>query len=858
LPAGVSLGTYEIVAPLGAGGMGEVYRARDTKLKRDVALKVLPDAYARDPERMARFQREAEVLASLNHPNIAHIYGVEERALVMELVEGESPKGPMPFEEAWKIALQIADALEYAHDRGVIHRDLKPANVKVTPEGVVKLLDFGLAKAFSQTPDLVASDPEKSPTVTLGATVAGTVLGTAAYMAPEQAKGKKVDKRADIWSWGVVLYELLTGERLFKGEDAADTLAQVLTKQPDLDRVAPQVRKLLGRCLEKDPKPRLRDIGDARDLLVAQPVLPAARWRLGWAAAAVLLVVSAALGAVAWKHFREEQPHVVKLFFTPPEKEVFSLEIPTMVVSPDGRRIAFETRGNGRKLWVRNLDDPSPRMLSALDIAPELPIWAPDGRRLAFFDGANLKRIDLSGGPAVTLADTVNNAPGSGSWNQDDVIVFGRFNTPLFRVPASGGSPAPVTALDKARGETTHWAPWFLPDGRHFLYVALASDPEKSAVYVGDLNSRARKQVIGFGTRTIYVNPGYLLYLRDRTLVAQPFDARKLQTTGDSVQVAEQVDDSSPIVFGLGHFSASQNGVLAYTLGGPGVDSQLTWFDRTAKKLETAGAPGLMQGFSLSPNDTAVVVARRDAQGKTDLWLRDLAHPSESRLTSTGNNAWPVWSADGTHIYFLRTGDGTIKIYHKAAYGTGPEEVVEATNQQAADASSDGRYLFTVASADNKTGADIWVIPLFGDHKPYPYIQSGFRNSRPRLSPNRQWLAYESNESGRNEIFVVGFPKQGRKWPISTSGGAVPVWSHDGRELFYYSAGKIMAVDIKPGAQFQYGTPKALFDVRLTNANTTFYVSKDGRFLLPALVEQQLSTPTTVVLNWPEELLKRK
>jgi Tol biopolymer transport system component len=851
---GTKIGDYEIVALIGAGGMGEVYRARDTKLKRDVALKVLPEAFAGNADRMARFQREAEVLASLNHPNIAHIYGVEEHALVMELVEGESPKGPLAFEEAWKIAMQIADALEYAHERGIIHRDLKPANVKVTPDGVVKLLDFGLAKAFSETPDASSADPENSPTITLGATVAGTVLGTAAYMSPEQAKGKKVDKRADIWSWGVVLYELLSGERLFKGGDATDTLAQVLTKQPDLEKVPPQVRKLVGRCLEKDPRQRLRDIGDARDLLVAQPVLPAARSRLGWAAAAVLLVVSATLGAVAWKHFREESPHVAKLFFPPPEKEVFPPDIPTMAVSPDGRRIAFETTGNGRKLWMRDLDDPSPRMLSALDIA-ELPIWAPDGRRLAFFDGARLKRIDLSGGPAVTLADTVNNAPGSGSWNQDDVIVFGRFNTPLFRIPASGGSPVPVTVLDQARGETTHWAPWFLPDGRHFLYVALASDPEKSAVYVGDLDSKARKKVIGFGTRTIYVNPGYLLYLRDRTLVAQPFDARKLQTTGDAVTVAEQVDESAATVFGLGHFSASQNGVLAYTLGGAGVDSQLTWFDRTGNKLETAGAPGFMQWFSLSPDDTAVVLARPRAQGKTDLWLRDLAHASESRLTSTGNNVYPVWSADGSRIYFLSNRDGAFKIYQKAA--NGPEEVVGATGQQPMDASRDGRYLFTVASAENMTSADIWVIPLFGDRKPLPYIQSGFRNLRPRLSPNRQWLAYGSNESGRNEIYVVGFPKQGRKWPISTGGGAVPVWSHDGRELYYYSAGKIMAVDIKPGAQFQFGLPKALFDVRLTNSNTTFYVTKDGRFLLPALVEQKTSTPMTVVLNWPE-ILKKK
>jgi serine/threonine protein kinase len=398
LAAGEKLGPYEILAPIGKGGMGEVYRARDTKLGRDVAIKVLPAVFAQDPERMARFEREARVLASLNHPHIAQIYGVEERALVMELVEGESPKGPLPFDEAWKIALQIAEALEYAHEKGVIHRDLKPANVKVTPDGVVKLLDFGLAKAFSATPEAAGTDPSNSPTITLGATVAGTILGTAAYMSPEQARGKNVDKRADIWSWGVVLYELLTGERLFKGDEAADTLAQVLTKDPDLERVPPQARKLLGRCLEKDPKKRLRDIGEARYGLAEDaappPAAPAragkAPW-LAWSVAALFIVTSAALGVVAWKYAHPEPPHLVKFSFPPPGKASFATP---MAVSPDGRRVAFETlEGGKRELWVRDLEDPAPRMLAELPSSfPELPFWAPDSRRLAFFDGTKLKK----------------------------------------------------------------------------------------------------------------------------------------------------------------------------------------------------------------------------------------------------------------------------------------------------------------------------------------------------------------------------------------------------------------------------------------------------------------------------------
>jgi serine/threonine protein kinase len=654
LAAGTKLGPYEILALIGAGGMGEVYRARDTKLKRDVALKVLPEAFAKDPGRMARFQREAEVLASLNHPNIANIYGAEERALVMELVEGEPPKGPMPFEDAWKIALQIADALEYAHDKGVIHRDLKPANVKVTPEGVVKLLDFGLAKAFSETPDAGTADPENSRTITLGATVAGTVLGTAAYMSPEQAKGKKVDKRADIWSWGVVLYELLTGERMFKGGDATDTLAQVLTKEPPLERVPPQVHRLLGRCLEKDPKQRLRDIGEACHLLDEPAAVAPSISRRGWLATAALAPASAVLGFVAWKHYREEPPRVVKFSFLPPEKGIFPPDVPTMSVSPDGRHIVFETRADQRELWIRDLDTTLPRKLAVIEAnIPELPIWSADSRRIVFFDGTKPKRIDVAGGPPLTIADTESAAPGSGSWNRDDVIIFGRLNSGLFRMPLAG-SPEPLTELDKSRGETAHWAPWFLPDGRHFLYVAITADPEKSTIYIGNLESKTRKQVLPFGARTIYVNPGYLLFVRERALRAQPFDTGKLETTGDAVPLADQVYFSARFS-GLGHFSASQNGVLAYTSGAAANgDSQLTWFNRAGTKLAVVGGPQYMGTVALSPDESTVAFARLDLQiapgFRFDISTRDLVRGgSEGRLTSTGNNMYPVWSADGAY-----------------------------------------------------------------------------------------------------------------------------------------------------------------------------------------------------------------
>ena len=727
---------------------------------------------------------------------------------------------------------------------------------------MVKLLDFGLAKAFSagETP---SANPDNSPTLTMGGTNLGVILGTAAYMAPEQAKGKKVDKRADIWSWGVVLCELLTGERMFQGEDGAETLAAVIHKQPDLERVPAKVRRALAECLQKDPRSRLRDIGDAKRLLEQAPVTVSSgsRLRMVGTLAAALVIMCVALALIAWKHFQEEPLQVTKLSFPPPQKGSFPPALPTMAVSPDGRRVAFEAIVEGKRgLWVRDLNDSSPRMLAAIESNPELPFWAPDSRRLGFFDGSKLKRIDVTGGPAVTIADAGASAPGSGAWNQDDVILFGTLNTPLLsRVPAAGGTPAPVTELDKARNETGHWAPWFLPDGRHFLYFALASDPEKNGVYVGDLASKARKQVIGFGTRAIYVNPGYLLYLRDRTLMAQPFDTRKLKTTGEPFPIAEQVDLINAVQAGpLGHFSASQNGTLMYTTGGEGGNVQLTWFDRTGKKLDTAGAAGDLQQFSLSPDGTTIAFTRRDEQtGRYHIWTRDLVHSSESRLTFMGGNGFPVWSADGRHIFFSSNRDGPYKLYRKAANNTGSEEIVEAAFRLPMDASRDGRYLFTT-TPNAKTGNDIWVLPLFGERKPFAYVATEFQEGQPRLSPDGHWLAYQSNDSKRNEIYMVSFPLLGGKWQISSNGGSDPVWSRDGRELYYYSPdNKIMAVEIKPGVEFQFGVPKALFGVLIALNNISFEVSKDGRFLLPVRVEQEAPAPMTVVLNWPELLKKR-
>jgi len=869
LAIGARLGSYEILSAIGAGGMGEVYRARDTKLKRDVALKVLPEGFADNADRMARFQREAEVLASLNHPNIAHIYGVEQRAIVMELVEGESPRGPMPFEDAWKIAMQIADALEYAHEKGVIHRDLKPANVKVTPDGpsgnTVKLLDFGLAKVFGSEPGETEGPASvtNSPTLSLGGTVAGVILGTAAYMAPEQAKGRRLDKRADIWSWGVVLYELLTGERMFGGDDVADTLAQILTKEPDLGKVPSKVRRLLRECLQKDPRLRLRDIGDARRLLhepLADSQPAPARSTLAWPLLAIVLAaIAVALGLVAWTHVREESVPVTKLFFPLPKETYEPGRPPSTAVSPDGRRVAGAGVADGKSaLWVRDLDNPTPWIVAA-DGVNGMPFWAPDSRRLAFFAEGKLKKFDvMAGGPAVIVADaqatTGGLGPWIGSWNKDDVIVFGRITSSLFRVSAAGGSPTKLTELDATRHETAHFAPWFLPDGQHFLYVALSTDPEKRHVFVADLASKTRKQLPIEATRTIYVAPGYLLFARDGALIAQRFDAGKLETIAEPVPVTERADSHyAGAGLAVGYFSASQNGVLVYTAGRAYTGAQLTWFDRSGKRLDTVGESADLGAFALSPDETRLAFKRRDLQvGYYFLWIRDLARGAESRLLTSRispTGGGPVWSADGTHVLY-GIGD---KIVQKAANNTGAEEVVEDDARQPMDASRDGRFLFTVTPRTN----DIWVRPLFGDRQPTPYVQTEFQETQPRLSPDGRWLAYQSNESKRNDIYVVSFPKPTEKSQISTDGGQAPVWSRDGRELYYLGGnGKIMAVDIKPGTPFQFGVPKALFEAHIQSNNAGIEVSKDGRFLLPAIVEQEASTPMTVVLNWPALLQK--
>jgi Tol biopolymer transport system component/predicted Ser/Thr protein kinase len=880
---GQKLGSYEILAPLGAGGMGEVYRARDTRLDRDVAIKILPEALARDPERLARFEREAKVLAALNHPNIAQIYCVEERALVMELVEGETLHGPLPPETALNYARQIADALESAHEKGVVHRDLKPANVMVTPAGSVKVLDFGLATVL-EGPGAAATSPN-SPTLTMQATQAGVIVGTAAYMSPEQASGKPVDKLSDIWSFGVVLWEMLTGRKLFDGETVSHTLADVLRAPIDFGKLpqdSPEaIRDLLRRCLDRDVKNRLRDIGEARVAIARYLANPSAgeaaaprsaatvshTWKY---AAEALTVAALAPGFVAYRHATEETP-VLKVTVLQPEKAEFNRNS-LMAVSPDGRHLAFIATLDGKdSLWVRDLDSLAARSLTGTDGASD-PYWSPDSRSIAFFAGGKLKRMGFAGGPALTLCDA--NSPRGGSWGNKDVIVFApdQGSHGIYRVPAAGGAAAPVTVPDRELGEATHRFPSFLPDGRRVLYSAVNQVREKTAVYVADLeakdNSRNRQPVVTGFTRALYAAPGYRLFLRETTLMAQPFDAAKGQATGEAVPLAEQVD-TSLLVPTRGEFSSSQNGVLAYTSGGTAGNAQLTWFDRSGKAKGTVGPPGPVRWVAISPDGNAAAFDRLDPQTRvTDIWLHDLARGADFRFTFDSKSSYmPVWSPDGSQIAFASNRDGTANLYQKATGGVAHDEALDKSyrGKRPTDWSRDGRYIIEELEF-GKTGYDIWVVPVnhgnSGGRKPFPYLQTDFNESFAKLSPNGQFLAYQSDETKRYEIYVQTFPTPGSKWQVSTNGGTHPVWSRDGKELFFIANQQMMAVAIsggsqKPGEQFAAGIPKPLFNTRFVpDANSWFDVSKDGRFLIPIPVESAGNAPMTVVINWPAALKK--
>jgi serine/threonine protein kinase/Tol biopolymer transport system component len=890
LTIGTQLGSHEITALLGKGGMGEVYRARDLKLKREVAIKILPEEFSRDADRVSRFQREAEVLASLNHPNIAAIHDLEEtngtRYLVLELVEGETladriARGPIPVDEALDIAKQIAEALEAAHERGIVHRDLKPANVKITPDGKVKVLDFGLAKALESAP--AGATLSNSPTLLSGST-AGMIVGTVAYMAPEQAKGRYVDKRADIFAFGCVLYEMLTGKPTFDGEDVSQVLAHVLALEPDWNRlpasVPSRVRELLRLCLEKNVKNRRSDATDVRldiEHALKEPATDAApplhaklraRERLAWILAAAFLIGIAALFAV---HFREKPPAMSVMRYPIPAPE--NSTVHSFAISPDGRYVVIAAGVNGKQqLWLRALDALQPQPMAFTEGAT-YPFWSPDSHYIGFFAQGKLKKVSVSGGASQSLCDVPNTH--GGSWSRDDVLIFssGSVGISIQKVSAAGGTPSDVT---KTKGDQRH--PVFLPDGRRFLYLVRGAAPEKNGIYVSSLDRTENRRILPDVSGAVFApapnlgRVGHILFVRERTLMALPFDAGNAQSAGEVFPVADGVSLTTNGTYVPA--TVSDTGVLLYSNGGVGGNTtQIAWFDRNGKLLGPVGAAGAVSYPAISPDEKSVAFSRLNG-ASIDLWLRDLARDTETRLTSDVSvNGVPFWSPKSDRIVFAsnRTG-GIFNLFMKAASGSGQDESL-LTNDHAklpSQWSRDGRFI-VYYEINPKTKNDIWVLPMEGsgnERKPIPFLQTEFSEFMAQLSPDSQWMAYTSDQSGRREVYVRPFPAAEGQWTISVAGGQAPRWRGDGKELFFEAAdGKMMAVPVKasggPKPTFEAGTPAALFDAhiehRIVDSNSEYDVTADGkRFLINTVSGPTAasSPPLIVVVNWNVESKK--
>jgi Tol biopolymer transport system component len=912
---GQRLGPYEITAKLGEGGMGEVYRATDTKLRREVALKVLPQEFTADKERLARFEREAQLLAQLHHPNIASIFGLEEsggiKALVMELVEGPTlaerlAAGPLTFTESFSFALQIAQALEEAHEKGIVHRDLKPQNVKASSEGKAKVLDFGLAKAMeSGTSGSSAADLARSPTLmqspTLTAahgTQVGVILGTAAYMAPEQARGVTVDKRADIWAFGVVFVEMLTGKRLFEGETVSDTLAAVLRQEIDWTALPaatpPEIRRLLRRCLARSPKNRLRDIGDARlvldELVSGRPeenvvgaTVPgdsAARLaptRRQWRWLAALLLLGAGLGAVATTLLlrapRAEVAREVRFQLTPPSELSPTRRGSGFELSPDGRHLVMS---NATGIWVRALDAVESHQIARVE-GPTYPFWSPDGAWIGFFAEGQLRKIPREGGAAQKICDAVEGR--GGSWSPDGVIVFSQKQgvAGLSRVGAQGGTPAPLTRPASKEVEEYHRYPQYLPDGRSFLFQILTASPERAGVYVGTVDGAEPVRVLE-GTDQARFAPaapstppgtsgsagsGYLLFRRGTVLMAQAFDSGRRQVSGEAIPVADGV--GTAMNTGTGAFTLASNEILAFSNSGDDV-VEIVWMDRSGGRLAVVN-PDIraLQGVGLARGERRVAYGSGDP---SDIWVQNLPTGEPSRFTFGPAPGWanPLWSPDGDELVYTTwdlSGLPQYEMRRRRADRSQAEETLlrSKTALYSWDFSPDGQSLLY---GTNTYGS--WLLPLTGEREPVEFLPPGGAQQYFQYSPDGRWVAYASDVQGQFEVFVTSVPPSGALWQISTGGGSMPRWRRDdGRELFFRANdGTLMAVELGPGpgasAIEERSAPRPLFVGIPSSGNTpifTYAAAGDGQRFLVAASRSSAQPPITVVLNWQLALQKR-
>jgi tRNA A-37 threonylcarbamoyl transferase component Bud32 len=888
LSAGTRLGPNEILASVGAGGMGEVYRAKDTRLDRTVAVKVLPAHLSRSEEVRQRFEREARTISSLSHPHICALYDVGNQDgteyLVMEFLEGETltdrlGRGPLPADQVLRYGIEIAGALDKAHKQGIVHRDLKPGNVMLTKSGV-KLVDFGLAKLAAVSP-ANSSVSILQTQVGTNLTQEGTILGTFQYMAPEQLEGKEADARSDIFAFGAVLYEMATGQKAFAGKSQASLIASILSAEPPpISTVSPMTPPALDRvvktCLAKDPDDRWQTAHDVMLQLKwiaeggSQAGTPApvvarrkSRERLAWIVAAVFAAAAIALAVAGFARPRAAL-RPVRSTLLPPEKRTYHFigdAAGPPAVSPDGLQLAFTAKDSSGKsqLWIRALESAAPRALAGTEDAAH-PFWSPDGRFLGFFAGGKLKRIEASGGPALILCDAPD-ARG-GTWSKDGVILFEpRFRDPLFRIPANGGKETPATKFDESRRETTHRFPVFLPDGRHFLYLAgshtVGAESELHAIYIGDLGGKPPTFLVNARSKPLYA-AGHLLFVRQKTLMAQPFDAGSGKLSGEAFPVVENVQEDPGYFTAV--FSVSQNGTLAYQEWGATIDQyQMTWYDRGGKKLEGVGPRGEVWGARLSHDNRRVAYSIGDPG---DVWSEDFSRHVSTRLTfNPADDSIPVWSPDDTRLYFLSQRSGGGDLYQKPASGTGGDEMLlsSAVAKQADSVSPDGRFLLFQAQ-NPKTKWDLELLSL-PDRKISPFLQTEFAENQGDFSPDGRWIAYASDESGRFEVYVQPFPGPGGKWQISNAGGSAPAWRRDGKEIFYLAPDrKLMAVAVRTGAAFESEAPAPLFETRVRiDANRHYDVSADGqRFLMTTPLEDGISPPITLVQNWTALLRQKK
>jgi eukaryotic-like serine/threonine-protein kinase len=883
LKPGTKLGPYEIVAAIGAGAMGEVYRARDGRLQRDVAVKVLPAGFAADPDRLRRFELEARAAGQLNHTNILAIYDIGTHDgtpyVVSELLEGETLRArvaasELPVRRAIEYAIQIANGLSVAHDHGIVHRDLKPDNVFVTNDGRIKILDFGLAKLIR--PDGAALKEYDSLAGTM--TASGVILGTAGYMAPEQVRGANTDARSDIFALGAILYEMLSGKRAFHGESAVDTLHAILRSEPrSLPELRPEVSPALERivlhCLEKAPEQRFQSARDLAFNLEAlsqltiagsAPALPAtsrrvmSRERLAWSVAIAAIVIGAAAAFLPWLTSRSQPPRAMRFTIAPPPGQTLRTDAGNVVVSPDGSMVVFvaSDSANVDHLWVRSIESLDARMLAGTDGAL-LPFWSPDSREIAYFIDGQLKRIPAAGGPSQVICPAASGR--GGTWNRDGVILFAPVASgAIFRVAASGGDPVAITSLDTTRHETAQRFPRFFPDGKRFLFVSLPRHDGVFDIYAGTLGSTKTKRVTRAIGAPAYVEPGWLVTAKNQALVAQRFDLGSLAVRGEAQPIGEAPGyanyDGEPSA------SVADDGTLAVPCGGL-QNTKLQWFDATGRELGTVTMPpGRYENLALSPDGKRVVAERRNSATSVDLWVADLARNVPMRLTF-GNceNQTPVWSADGNHIYYESNRTGTADFYQRQSSGAGEDEVLYHSNELFEfpdDCSADGKNLI-FQRLSSKTEWDIWRLPLDGDRTPVPYIHGPFNEIPCALSPDGRWMAYASDESGRFEVYVQSFPNPTSKYQVSTTGfnpqnfGIEIYWTRGGTQLMFGSADgvTIMVADVQKGDTFQASTPRALF--HLPSVPMTVAAASDGRRFLATLPTFG-GPPVTITLakNW--------